>query len=207
MPGNPWPHDMVIRIQDDPHALVDLLFVREAWRLAPLGDDLPPELDLVVPRLTGVDEDTRAAWSAQWPDVWRAALTHAGRERDPMAFERLRTLPPGSPERERVLDEMFGPTARDAFGDEAFPDAFDTWKSAWTEAVVARVHRPRPLDEEPERICLDALVPAWRAGLTTVIELPVADDFTRRVGANALAVSSATRADPTRYRAALAAFA
>ena len=44
MPGNLWPHDMLITVEDDPHVLVDLLWIRETWNLHPLGDDLPPSL-------------------------------------------------------------------------------------------------------------------------------------------------------------------
>lgn len=44
IPENPWPHDMVISVQDDPDTLLSLLWIREAWRLNPEGADLPPQL-------------------------------------------------------------------------------------------------------------------------------------------------------------------
>ena len=44
IPGNPWPHDMVVEIEDSPHALLDLLWLREACGLQPAGVDLPPLL-------------------------------------------------------------------------------------------------------------------------------------------------------------------
>ena len=33
IPGNPWPHDMVLTIENDSQALRDLFWVREAWSL------------------------------------------------------------------------------------------------------------------------------------------------------------------------------
>src|SRR4051812_40899132 len=44
IPGNPWPHDMVIYVEDSADTLLELLWVREAWRLEPAGEDLPPRL-------------------------------------------------------------------------------------------------------------------------------------------------------------------
>ena len=39
-----WPDDMVLEIEDSPHALLDLLWLREACGLEPTGADLPPLL-------------------------------------------------------------------------------------------------------------------------------------------------------------------
>ena len=38
--GNPWPHDMVITVEDDPQSLLDLLWIRGAWNLDPVAVDL-----------------------------------------------------------------------------------------------------------------------------------------------------------------------
>ena len=46
IPGNSWPHDMVLTIEDDSQTLLELLWVREAWRLQPAGDDLAPLLSV-----------------------------------------------------------------------------------------------------------------------------------------------------------------
>ena len=40
IPGNPWPHDMVVEVADSPHAILDLLWLREACGLRPTGVDL-----------------------------------------------------------------------------------------------------------------------------------------------------------------------
>ena len=63
------------------------------------------------------------------------------------------------------------------------------------------------LENSPERRDLEALIPAWRAGLTKVVTIPCRGDHTRRVGDNALLVTDETRADSERDRRALAAFA
>src|SRR4051812_1761325 len=40
MPGNPWPHDMVIAVNDHERMLLELLFIRDAWKLGMA--DIPP---------------------------------------------------------------------------------------------------------------------------------------------------------------------
>ena len=44
IPGNPWPHDMIITVEDRPNVLLELLWIREAFALQPHGEDLPPLL-------------------------------------------------------------------------------------------------------------------------------------------------------------------
>jgi hypothetical protein len=61
----------------------------------------------------------------------------------------------------------------------------------------------RPVEEGPERLALDALVPAWRAGLTKIVEIPCRGTFTRILGPRSILVTAETRADPDRYREAL----
>jgi len=65
IPGNPWPHDMVITVDDDPVSLVELLWVRDAWGLQPLHDDVPPPLvDSPEPQITADNEVGRASPSS-----------------------------------------------------------------------------------------------------------------------------------------------
>jgi hypothetical protein len=63
------------------------------------------------------------------------------------------------------------------------------------------------LEERPERAALDALIPAWRRGLTKIVEIPCEGTYTRRIGEHTLLVTAETRADTARYGAALASFA
>jgi hypothetical protein len=203
MPGNPWPHDMVITIQDDSTTLLDLLWIRGAWGLSPVGDDLPPLLVPTPSPETPSSDTPIGAWSDAWPDIWRACLTHVGLERDPQAFERLHTSTLEPQERSALLTDLFGPSWQDRFGDGAFTERHGDWTTARFEERTT----PSRLEESPERQCLDELVPAWRAGLTTIVTIPCRGAATRRVGAHALLVTEQTRADPGTYAEALRSFA
>ncbi|WP_420111205.1 hypothetical protein [Pseudactinotalea sp.] len=56
----------------------------------------------------------------------------------------------------------------------------------------------------PEHDCLDALIPAWRAGIDTIVVLPYRGYYVQRLSHRHLAVSRTTRDDPELYRRALA---
>lgn len=205
-PGNPWPHDMVIRIEDSPHTLNELLWLREAYDLRPTGDDLPPLLVRTpAPAARDLDAATRTHWESAWTRLWRAASAHAGREQDHDRFPRLLAIPPGDPDRERLLREMIGPTWRDEFGDEAFDDPSYT-EHEHSTAEERAAARPHSLADNPEHRDLEALLPAWRAGLTTIVTIPCIGEYTRRLGDNALLMTVGTRADSVAYRRALASF-
>ncbi|MFK0402211.1 hypothetical protein ACIQTT_07785 [Microbacterium sp. NPDC090225] len=198
---------MSIRIEDAPHALFELLWLREAYGLHPTGDDLPPLLVRTpAPAAAVLDADTRAHWESAWARLWHAASAHAGQEQDHDGFARLLTMPPGDPDREPLLREMIGPTWRDEFGDGAFddPSYTDRERSTPEERAAAR---PHSLADNPEHRDLEALIPAWRAGLTTIVTIPCRGEHTRRVGDNALMVTARTRADSVAYRRALSSFA
>jgi hypothetical protein len=194
---------MLITIENDSQTLLELLWIREAWQLQPVGEDLPPRL---VDAPSFVDGSKRASaaierWQDSWPGMWEACLRHAGAPRDPGVLDRLQSPEIGSDERARLLRDFVGPSWRDTFGAEALPDEVQQWRHMMFQRGVDRA--PRPFDEEPERVALDALISAWRSGLTTVVEIPCRGTFTRVVGAHALLVTSETRDDPERYREAL----
>lgn len=203
MPGNPWPHDMLITIEDDGQALLDLLWVREARGLDVVGDDLPPLLVATPEPEAAPTRAQFAAWSAAWPDVWRACLAHAGQERDPSLLDRLHSSAPASHERDELLTRLVGPSWQDSFGDEAFTANHESWSRTLFEERIS----PLSLHRDPERECLEQLVPAWTAGLTKIIEIPCRGSFTCRVGAHALLVTAETRASSSRYAEALSSFA
>ncbi|MEN0103744.1 MAG: hypothetical protein AAGC90_12535 [Curtobacterium sp.] len=202
-PGNPWPHDMVLTIQNDAHALFDLLWVREAWALEPVGGDLPPLLVATPEPESGLPDADRTAGSAAWPALWRACLAHAGSQPDPRAIERLHDPSIPQAERRALLEQVSGPSWRDEFGDAAFTGRYDEWTSARFNEITS----PEVLRRSPERERLEQLVPAWRAGLTTIVEIPCRGTFTRRVGPHGLLVTAGTRSDPDGYAAALSSFA
>src|SRR3546814_13404684 len=164
-PGNPWPHDMVLTVDDRPQQVREMLWLREAYGLHPDGDDLPPILaerpDSVA---EGPDDETRAAWERAWARLWPAGIAHAGRESGPRQFDRLRETPGGSPEREAILREMFGPSWTDEHGRGAFEDRYyGEWERKGMDARAERAHK---LSDSPEGRDLDALNAGWRAGPT-----------------------------------------
>lgn len=207
IPGEPWPHDMVITVDDQPGSLLDLLWVREAHQLQPGGDDLPPllsETPLVV-RDSAVDAETHAAWAEAWPRVWDAAAAHAGEERDPGLFEEIQRTVVGSTERADLLHRIVGPNWRDLFGDTAFNGAsYRTWSDA--AAHTQLVALPARLEDSPERRSLPGLIRAWEAGLTKIVSIPCRGEFTRTVGRTGLLLTNTTREDSDGYQRALRTF-
>jgi hypothetical protein len=206
IPGNPWPHEMLITVEDDPHALLELLWIREAWGLRPIGNDLPPLLsdDSVQLQSRTISPDRLAAWQAAWPTIWDVCIHDVGLIRDPTLFEKLRETTDGSPERAQLLHELRGPSWRDEFGNEAFTDEYEVWTLSRFEARSRREHRT--LDEEPERVSLAALIPAWRSGLSKIVTIPCRGSYVRIIGPHTLLVTDETRDDPHSYSDALTQF-
>jgi len=206
IPGNPWPHEMTITVEDRPNQLLELLWLREAYALHPEGDDLPPMLVQTPERATAaIDDATRAGWEAAWARIWRETVQHAGREFDAALFAQLEGLAAGSAERESALQELFGPNWADEYGRDALQDpSWMSWEQRGIDAFIAS--RPDAHQNSPERRDLEALLPAWRAGLTKIVSIPCRGEHTRKLGSNALLVTAGTRADSDRYRAALRSF-
>ena len=84
MPDNPWPHGMAIRVDDTPHHLTVLLFIRHAWKIAADADvpRLEPLPDVGTSRIP--DSATPAEWQARWRRAWdRAWDWYSVEEPDP----------------------------------------------------------------------------------------------------------------------------
>jgi len=208
MPGNPWPHDMSITIDDRPNSLLELLWIREAYELHPAGEDLPPLL-IDTPPVVGevsLNAGARDEWEHAWADVWSAAAAHAGRDIDPRLFEAISGTANGSTERMDILRQIVGPNWRDDVGDEVFADgSYSEWSQRGMAAHLAEM--PTALEDSPERRELDALIAAWRAGLTKIVTIPCSGVFTRKVAPNALLTTNAIRNNSNDYRRALSTFA
>jgi hypothetical protein len=201
-----WPHDMVVEVEDSPHALLDLLWLREACGLRPIGVDLPPPLTVppTRPPAAAPGREALRTWQAAWPFVWDEVLEHAGRPRQGEVLHGITDLPPGSDELAARIRSFIGPTWRDRFGDEVFDDdGYRAWVAADADRELAH---HLEYERSPEHVALAALIPAWEAGLAKVITIPCRGPFTRVVGPAALLVTADTRDDPDGYRAALAAF-
>lgn len=72
-PDNPWPNDMLIRVNDDPHNLTLLLFVRQAWSIA--GDlNIPPLSPVPGCGHSRMPESADAStWGRRWKTSWDQA--------------------------------------------------------------------------------------------------------------------------------------
>ncbi len=204
IPGNPWPHEMVITTEDDPKPLVELLWIREAWGLQPLGDDLPPLLvDPPDPRMNEEERDVDA-WHAAWPQLWTATLRHAGGVRDPGLFDAIHSTADNSTERADLIAQLMGPSWRDRFGDDGLDERWAAWTAARFQQRAAR--RPGSFEDQPERRSVDALIAAWRSGLTKIVTIPCQGEYTRTIGEHTLLVTDATRDDVDKFSAALLQF-
>ncbi len=207
IPGNPWPHDMAITVEDRPNALLELLWIREAHDLHLQGADLPPLLVDTPADASGAGPSAaaRVEWELAWPRLWHAAAEHAGRDHDPRQFDRLQQTAHGSSEREKILHAMVGPSWRDEFGDVVLDDdSYQEWSSRGMDAHLSSM-RERIM-KSPEHRDLDALIRAWRAGLTKIVTIPCEGEFSRRITPNALLMTDATRNDSVRYQRALESF-
>ncbi|PPG28210.1 hypothetical protein [Rathayibacter sp. AY2B9] len=201
LPGDPWPSEMVITVEDNPAALLELLWIREAWGFTPAGDG-PPPLERSPERVgsaePGADEQ-RA-----WPQLWQDCVEHLAVETGPL-LRQLSSTADGSPERARLLDLARGPGWRERFGDDSLGAPFRAWHDELRSARMDA--RDVPLDAAPERRCLGSLVPAWEVGLTTVVTLPCRGEYTRAVSGSVLLLTDSDHRDPDRYAAALRRFA
>jgi hypothetical protein len=129
---------------------------------------------------TGPSAAERVEWESAWPRLWHAAAEHAGRDQDPRQFERLQQTAVGSPEREKILREMVGPSWRDEFGDAVLDDHFcQDWSRRGTGAHLPSM-RERTT-HSPEHRDLDALIPAWRAGLTKIVTIPCKGVYSHKI--------------------------
>lgn len=205
IPGNPWPHDMTLTIDDMPTHLLELLWIREAHRLQVAGDVPPLLSDTPEPATVPVTDATRSEWADAWPALWAEVAAHAGAVPDPRVFDDLQRSADSSTERWDLLRQLTGPVWRDRFGDEVFDDeAYRIWGRRGFDAHLAAL--PGTMNDSPERRDLDVLVPAWRRGLTKVVTIPCRGVYTRTLRPSALLVTDETRNRSASYREALAGF-
>lgn len=201
MPGNPWPHDMVISIENHSSSVEELLWIREAYGLSPEGDVPPPLVD--SPTLVGRTDHT-PAWERAWPELWDAAVQHAAGVVDRRQIEELMLAADASQERLEALLKLHGPSWRDRFGDAALDLGYGAWSQRRFETLTRSIRVP--LRDTPEHRSLPALTVAWEAGLTRIVTIPCRGEHTRVISGSALLMTEATRESPERYTAALSTF-
>jgi len=191
IPGNPWPHEMAIHLDESPGNLVELLYIHESWHLV---DDMGiPALDPIPEPGTSAapTSETIIEWSRRWGRLWFGALEwYSGSLEDVYGLnfslrDRLRTRRPP------FWSSEYG---RDGIDEAAF--------TAWQRQLEPEMDAA--LEMQPERLSLTALVGAWESGLHTVVTLPYAGYYARRISPTHMLVSTSTRSNPETYARALA---
>lgn len=197
MPGNPWPHDMSITIEDAPTFLSELLFVRSAWGLDPAGvprlDREPDPGTSTRPRRPAVDELERL-WLIDWQRAWTQFQDDPGEGRIPDENE-LRRIAEASDEE---LQEVYSTRPSAIWYTGMDGEAANKWRVS-----LVNYHR-KSLPETPEQLALPALIHAWHHGIDTIIQLPYRGHYARRLSRRNLLVSQETRHNPDLYTEALA---
>lgn len=191
--GEPWPHEMVIRV-DQPNNLLTLLFVREAWGIAqdldiPELAPMPAVGDSARPEIPAPD-----VWAERWADAWHAAWAWYA---EGAAAHYLHVAGSDHRAARAAVDPSLPPMWESHFGSTGI-DREALWQ--WTLAIQ---DEPVTLDEAPERRSLSDLVAAWRDGIDSIVVLPYGIDFSHRITTRHLVVSSTTRDDPALYGQAL----
>lgn len=177
-----------------------LLFVRAAWRLPIAG---VPELSpLPTPGTSSMPPHLQrpeaiGAWWRDWAQAWTrfAPVDRTVRQPSRQMEKILRDTP------DDKLWESVSLHPRGPWAEGLDFDAFAAWR-----ASLPHEHH-LPLAHHPERGCIRDLVPAWEAGLTTIVELPYRDPLARRLNDHTLVVATSTRQNPLRYRRALSMWA
>lgn len=188
-----WPREMVIRVNEDPHHLTLLLFVRQAWSIA--GDvDIPPLKP--VPDCGGSRMPASAdasTWGKRWKTAWDEAWSWYQIE-DPMHHP----TPSEIHEAEHTghgLNPFIPPFwTRQYEWDGLDHDAYQ----AWDQSLAPK------FPHHFERRSLHELIPAWRSGIDTIIVLPYEGYFAQRLTHRHLVVSADVRNNPEHYSRALA---
>lgn len=191
-PDNLWPNDMLIRVNDDPHHLTLLLFVRQAWSMAG---------DLNIPALSPVpdcghcrmpESADASTWARRWKTSWDQAWSWYQIE-DPTHHPTPAEMR-ASGDPSQGLNPLIPPFWTQQYEWEGLDrEAYQ----AWDQSLIPKF----PYDAE--RRSLQELIPTWKSGIDTVIVLPYEGYFAHRQSLRHLVVSAATRNSPEHYSRAL----
>ena len=195
-PNEPWPNEMVLTIEATNASAALLLFVRDAWGLdtgeMPALD--PPALASDTVRPPGLDTvELVELWKHDWEQVWRQYEPHSTGVSEPDAQTQflLDTLS------DEELWEVMSTEPSRLWSEGLDEATFDQWTHLLEDDISL------PVDATPERMSLNAVIEAWRRGLTHILEVPFAGYYAERISPSHLVVSIATRKDPVLYQRAL----
>jgi hypothetical protein len=197
IPGNPWPHDMVLTVDDYPNNIAELLFVRSAWGLdtataIPELESAPEAGSASVP-----DSATPEEWARRWDTEWARAMDWylvADRTERPTQEILLQPSQPGQP-----LHPSFPPFWSVEYGGDGIDRmAVASWQQSLRGDMMAR------MKAEPERRSLPQVITAWEGGLERIVTLPYRGYYADRIDRRTLVVSDETRMHPESYARALA---
>ena len=188
-----WPGDMLIAVET-PKPLMLLLFVRSVWQLDDNG--VPPLESQPEAGSTRAPDaldraDANARWAVDWARAFEVVAPGRAQIGEPDAATRLLL------DADLNWDELLQGVSTTAFWSTGL-DHEALW--AW-ERSVRRPAREGVLG--PEHEAVEWLVPVWRSGLRSIVELPFAGYYAQRVDREHLVVSNATRNDPELYSLAL----
>lgn len=185
---------MVISIDDHPLALNLLLFVRHAWSIVPDVD--VPVLDRAPnPGASAMPVSaSRDEWTDRWQIAWQRAwdwysIQEPDRTKHPTPEIMQDVLRPG-----QELHPLMPPLWTSEYEWEGLDrEAFNQWQATLSPFPPRGSERKNVAD----------LIPAWESGLDTVLVLPYAGYFARRMTRRHLAVSAVVRNAPDLYGRAL----
>ncbi|MBB6406054.1 hypothetical protein [Arthrobacter sp. AZCC_0090] len=193
--NNPWPHDMVISVEDRSLPLNELLFIRHAWDLAP-DADIPALSPRPAPGASRTPGSASVAeWEERWQTAWKRAwdwyeMRERTAENRPTPEVIRQVTRPAQP-----LHPFIPPLWSSEYGRDGVDQAaFHAWHNSLVPAVPPTA----------ERDSLQALIPAWESGLEEIIVLPYAGFYAKRISRRQLVVSAVTRRNPASYSRALA---
>ena len=190
-PESDWPHDMVLAICPNEHVLGELLFLR-----ATRGWDVASWLPAADPRPMPTEA---GGLSEHWEEWWSAAVAWTAKS-DTRGHDLAAVTGPEGITDRTAFELLMPPRLPPDVAASIDREALAAWESGLPE------YTGLPLEQTPERRAVAPLAAAWRAGLTTIIVIPVSGEYSATVAANALLVSHATYADPELFAAALLAF-
>jgi hypothetical protein len=183
-----WPQGMSLTIEEFPAPVMQLLYIRYAWRLenwihVPELDPLPSRGGSALPATLSKD-----AASQQWEAAWRQNFFWYRRSRPGSEMEAESATGSGSGGPFWWFRE-YGTEGVDV-------DAYEAWMRELEPMKTAH------LASSPERIAVEAVARAWRQGLRNVYVMPFEDSGGAEWnGARSMTVSARTRLDPNRYPA------